>query len=78
VAPDDIHVGGTFVSFDTDTLVPTLSVRELVKRLGAPARHVEVATEFGHDAFLKEAATVAQILRDALDDRPAARREVAP
>ena len=77
VVPEEIHVGGTFVSFDTDALVPPLTVRELVLRLGAPARHVEVATEFGHDAFLKEVAAVARILRDALADGPAARREVA-
>lgn len=56
----------TLVAVESDQLVPIQQVRDLSRRLAGPVRLVELDSLYGHDAFLKETATLAPILRDAL------------
>jgi homoserine O-acetyltransferase len=49
-----------------DQLVPFQDMQSLAGRLGGATRLVEVNSIFGHDAFLKEAALLNPILRNAL------------
>jgi homoserine O-acetyltransferase len=66
VRPEEIRVPAVVVASDTDQLVPLPQARELVARLGAPARLVVLRSRFGHDAFLKETGAVARIAAEAL------------
>ncbi|WP_421730926.1 homoserine O-succinyltransferase MetX [Brevundimonas sp.] len=68
VSPEAISVPVTLVGFDSDRLVPLDDIRELAARLPALFRLVEAPSLYGHDAFLKEDALVADILRAALED----------
>lgn len=70
VTPERVRVPTTLIGFDTDVLVPTWLVADLAVRLAGPCRHVELATVFGHDGFLKESAALAPVLRHALDSAP--------
>ena len=66
VRPETITAPTTVVAASSDQLVPVAQSRELRSRLAGPARLVEIATKFGHDAFLKEAVAIAAILREDL------------
>ena len=68
VSPEAIRVPTTLVGFESDRLVPLDDIRELAARLPALFRLVEAPSLYGHDAFLKEDALVADILRAALED----------
>ena len=53
------------VSFDTDWLYPTAESRHIVHALnaaGAPASFVELATPYGHDAFLLESPELDRVV----------------
>ena len=65
--PESVHVPVTVVAVRGDRVVPVGDSRELVERLAGPARLHELDSIFGHDAFLKETATVGDILARALD-----------
>lgn len=65
--PDEIRVGGTFVAFEPDALVPRDLLEAAARELGAPARVVAVPTRYGHDGFLKDSEAVAGILEGCLE-----------
>jgi cystathionine gamma-synthase len=69
VRPEEVRVPATLVAFDSDRLVPPEQVRECARRLGAPARVVELSTRYGHDGFLKEPEAVGRVLRTCLEER---------
>lgn len=65
--PGSLPAHALLVSFDSDVLVPPWLVEELAARQGrSPARHLTVATRYGHDAFLKETEAVSGCLRREL------------
>jgi homoserine O-acetyltransferase len=53
----------TLVAIAEDRLVPLADLRRLAARLAGPCRLHELASAYGHDAFLKEVDAVATILR---------------
>ncbi|MBK9129548.1 MAG: homoserine O-succinyltransferase [Phycisphaerales bacterium] len=65
VDPASVTVPTTLVAFRSDQLVPLTRVRALANVLGGPCDLVELDSPFGHDAFLKEPAALAPILRGA-------------
>ncbi len=58
VDPALIRVPTTVVSIDSDTLVPPWLVAELVRGLPDTGRTIRIASNFGHDAFIKERKAV--------------------
>jgi homoserine O-acetyltransferase/O-succinyltransferase len=65
VAPARIAVPATLVAVRQDRLVPLALVRELASEYGGPCELHEIDSIYGHDAFLKETAALAPILRAA-------------
>lgn len=65
VDPARIGVPATFVAVRQDRLVPLGLVRELAEAYGGPCELHEIDSIYGHDAFLKETAALAPILRAA-------------
>ena len=68
VDPALIRVPTTVVSIDSDTLVPPWLVAELVRGLPGRGRTIRIASNFGHDAFLKERKAVGRVIRHVLDE----------
>jgi homoserine O-acetyltransferase/O-succinyltransferase len=66
VDPSVLSTPMTVVSVDSDALVPPWLVAELADAVEGPVTHVRLTSIYGHDAFLKETATVATVLRSAL------------
>jgi homoserine O-acetyltransferase len=66
VDPATVRVPVTLVAVDTDTLVPLEQMRALREALPGPAELIELHSIYGHDAFLKETAAFARVLRRAL------------
>jgi homoserine O-acetyltransferase len=66
VDPARIVVPTTLVSWRSDRLVPNDDVRTLAAALPQLVRHVELDSPYGHDAFLKEVADVAAVLKEVL------------
>lgn len=66
VEPARIAVPTTLVSWRSDRLVPSDDVRASAAALPNLVRHVELDSPFGHDAFLKEVADVAAVLKEVL------------
>lgn len=62
VDPTKVRCPTTVVSFDTDTLVPPWLVDELAGAAAGPCRHLRLRSIYGHDAFLKEDAQLADVL----------------
>lgn len=77
VDPDEIVVPVTLVSVQQDTLVPPWQMEQLCARLGGPAELVRIRSRYGHDAFLRERASLGPVLRAALG-RDGDDGEVAP
>jgi homoserine O-acetyltransferase len=53
------------ISFDSDWLYPTAEARRIVQALVAAGRHasfVELASPFGHDAFLLETPGLSDVV----------------
>lgn len=67
-----IRARTTFVAADPDLLVPPEQIEPLAARCGGPARCVRLPSRHGHDAFLKETATLAPWLDDWLAEPAAA------
>jgi homoserine O-acetyltransferase len=67
VRPAELSVPLTLISFDTDTLVPPWLVEDLADAVPDAVRHIRIATEFGHDGFLKETTAVVAALGSVLD-----------
>jgi homoserine O-acetyltransferase len=67
IDPAAIHAPTTLFGVKEDQLVPPSLVREFAQR--APQCELqEISSPHGHDAFLKEEAIVADLLRAALED----------
>jgi len=66
VDPAQVRVPTTVVAVEEDRLVPLSDLQTLVEGLGAAAKLRLLRSRYGHDAFLKEPAAIARILRDAL------------
>jgi homoserine O-acetyltransferase len=56
----------TLVAAEGDTIVPRGQLESLAGRLDGPAHLLDIATLFGHDAFLTEPDKLGAILRTAL------------
>lgn len=63
IAPECIHVPTTVVSVDSDGVVPPWLVAEMARRLPDSGRTVRIASNYGHDAFLKEKRVVSRLVR---------------
>jgi homoserine O-acetyltransferase len=61
-----IAVPTTVVAVAEDRLVPIGDAYRLIERLRCPTRLRVLRSRYGHDAFLKEPAAIAAVLRDAL------------
>lgn len=68
VTPEAIATPVTLLGFTSDRLCPIDDMRELAARLPNLWRFVEAPSLYGHDAFLKEDALVADILTSVLKD----------
>ena len=67
VAAESITVPTTVVAIEEDRLVPKESLIALVEQLAGATRLHLLRSRYGHDAFLKEVAAIANILRESLD-----------
>ena len=67
VDPRRIRVPVTLIGVDSDTLVPAWQIQQLGWRLGGRVEVHTISSIFGHDAFLKEVATISSILRSTLN-----------
>jgi homoserine O-acetyltransferase len=76
VDPALIRVPTTVVSVDSDTLVPPWLVAELVRGLPDTGRTIRIASNFGHDAFLKAKKVVGRVIRHVLDEEPPSAKAV--
>lgn len=65
VDPARITTPCTLVGATSDLLVPWSSIEELAGALAGPVRCRPLASDFGHDAFLKESARLERLLREA-------------
>jgi homoserine O-acetyltransferase len=71
VDPKRVEVPTTVVSIDSDTLVPPWLVAELVRGLRGTGRTIRIASNFGHDGFLKERRAVGKVIRHVLAEEVA-------
>ncbi|NWG72041.1 MAG: homoserine O-succinyltransferase [Parvularculaceae bacterium] len=62
----EIAAAGLFIAVRDDRLVPSADIRRLADR--ANGRFVEIASEYGHDAFLKETGVVGPLIRDFIEE----------
>lgn len=67
IDPAQVRVPTTLIGFVSDQLVPLADLCELQRGLGVAASLSVVESDYGHDAFLKEAGKLGPLLRDALD-----------
>ena len=72
LAPETVRVPVTVAAVREDRLVPLADALRLVERLPERARLRVLHSRYGHDAFLKEDAAIAGLLREALDVRDGA------
>ena len=70
VNAEHVRVPTTIVAVREDQLVPLDDARSLCARLGAHGQLIEIASRYGHDAFLKEAARLGPIFRSTLESLP--------
>jgi len=68
IDPAAIRVPTTFFAVREDLLVPLPLAREFAAACAGGCEFVEVSSAFGHDAFLKEEAAVAAVLRNAIGE----------
>jgi len=68
VDPSTIRLPVTVIAVAEDRLVPLSDAYDLVERLRGETRLRVLRSLYGHDAFLKEEAEVAAVLREALED----------
>ncbi|KRE99984.1 alpha/beta hydrolase [Frateuria sp. Soil773] len=66
VTPEQVPAPATLIGFPSDRLVPLTDLCELQRRLHGAATLEVVDSPYGHDAFLKEPAQLAPLLREAL------------
>jgi homoserine O-acetyltransferase len=70
IDPATIRVPTTVFAVREDLTVPLSLLHDYVARAGGPCELVEISSAHGHDAFLKEAAAVSQVLSIALEATP--------
>jgi homoserine O-acetyltransferase len=70
IDPATIRVPTTVFAVCEDLTVPLSLLHDYVARAGGPCELVEISSAHGHDAFLKEAAAVSQVLSIALEATP--------
>jgi homoserine O-acetyltransferase len=58
----------TLIAVREDQLVPFADMQALSARLNGPRQLIEINSIFGHDAFLKEAAALTPIIKQALSE----------
>ena len=58
----------TLVAVREDQIVPLADMQALQRRLGGPAKLIELSSLYGHDAFLKEVAALAKVFADDLGE----------
>ena len=68
--PESIEVPVTVVAIAEDRLVPVDDAFALAERLRGETRLRVLRSKYGHDAFLKEPAAVAEVLRESLAALP--------
>ncbi len=68
IDPASIRVPTTLLGIAEDFLVPRSLLRDFADACGGACEWVQVSSEYGHDAFLKEEAVVSKLLRGALED----------
>jgi homoserine O-acetyltransferase len=66
VDPARVTTPTWLLGFATDQLVPPSQLADLAQALPQLRAHREVASLFGHDAFLKEHAAVSAFVREVL------------
>ncbi|HEU4664936.1 MAG TPA: alpha/beta hydrolase, partial [Dokdonella sp.] len=66
VAPERVRVPTTLVGIASDRVVPLADLCELQRRCGAAATLHVIDSRYGHDAFLKETASIGALLHEAL------------
>jgi homoserine O-acetyltransferase len=66
VTPERITVPTSLVALADDAIVPRSQLVELRARLAAPSTFVDVATRYGHDAFLLETDAIAAAITQSL------------
>jgi homoserine O-acetyltransferase len=66
VDPAAVTTPATLIAVREDQLVPVADMQSLAARLAGPSRLIELNSIFGHDAFLKEAAVINPLLKNAL------------
>ncbi|MBS0589763.1 MAG: alpha/beta fold hydrolase [Proteobacteria bacterium] len=66
VDPADVRVPTTLFAVREDATVPLSLLHEYAARAGAACEIVEISSNYGHDAFLKEEAVVATVFKTCL------------
>jgi len=66
VDPAAVRVPTTLIGFSSDQLVPLTDLCALQRELGAPCELHVLDSDYGHDAFLKEAVALGALLRRCL------------
>ena len=69
VTPEAIRVPATLIGVVEDQLVSIESIRQLHRRLGGQSNLVELASVFGHDAFLKDEERIGPVIAAALEGK---------
>jgi homoserine O-acetyltransferase len=64
-----VRTPATLIAVREDQLVPFNDMQALAARLAGPNQLIEINSIFGHDAFLKESATLNPILQNALAEQ---------
>lgn len=67
VDPARVATPATLIAVAEDTLVPLWQMEELRRGLAGPCTLDIVHSKYGHDAFLKETASIGSVIRRALE-----------
>lgn len=67
VDPAEVTVPVTLAMVEGDPIAPPWQMESLAGRLGGPVRLHRIDSVFGHDAFLKEAGAIGNLLTTALE-----------
>jgi homoserine O-acetyltransferase len=70
IDPEAVRVPTTVFAVRDDLTVPLSLLREYAARAGGPCELVEISSNYGHDAFLKEDAIVGAVFAKALEVSP--------
>jgi homoserine O-acetyltransferase len=66
IDPAAVRVPTTLFAVREDLTVPLSLLREYASRAGAPCELIEISSDYGHDAFLKEEAVVRSVFESCL------------